>query len=133
MVSCSQCGLKHGPGELFVAHGDDPLHPLVETCELERAMREAHAAPLPASSVAYHATPPDGSRRGRIENPQHSIRLEPVAVMARLAKFEEQIEPGHVDLEDVEYDPRRERRSSDDFHRPSGDLGCRREADVLAG
>jgi hypothetical protein len=59
VASCRECGVEHRPGELFVAHGDDPLHPLVETCELERAMREAHAAPLPVGSVAYHATDAD--------------------------------------------------------------------------
>src|SRR5213078_2419955 len=59
MASCQQCGLEHGPRELFVAHGDDALHPLVDTCELECALRAAHAAPEPVGSVAYHATPAD--------------------------------------------------------------------------
>lgn len=53
--------------------------------------------------------------------------------MARLTQFEKQIEPRHIDFEEVEHNPWRERRSSDDLHRPGGDLRRRCEADVLAG
>lgn len=59
MSLCSTCGLGHGTGELFVVHGDDPLHPLVDTCELEPAWRAAHSAPMLAGSLAYHATTPE--------------------------------------------------------------------------
>jgi hypothetical protein len=55
---CAKCGLKHGPGELFVITGVEERRRLtvVDTCELEPAWAAAHAAPQPPGAVAYHAT-----------------------------------------------------------------------------
>lgn len=58
VVPCAKCGLAHEPGELFVPAAVVGRCMLVyeDTCELEPAWRQAHAAVQPPGAVAYHAT-----------------------------------------------------------------------------